>query len=52
MMTLIHYLPYLLIAGLIALGLIVFSGENRKTDYRRVPRERYYHWNDHSSRRD
>jgi hypothetical protein len=52
MLTLFHYLPYVLIIGLIALLLIVFSGDNRRTDYRRVPRERYYQWNDHSAHRD
>ena len=52
MFTLLHYLPYVLGAGFIALLIIVFSGEERKTDYRRVPRERYYQWNDNSAHRD
>ena len=52
MVTLFHYLPYVLIASFIALLIIVFSGERPRTDYRRVPRERYYQWNDNSAHRD
>ena len=53
MMTFLHYLPYLLAACLIAFILILFSGDsNRRTDYRRTPRERHYQWNDSSAHRD
>ena len=52
MLTLIHYLPYIIAAGLIALLLIVFSGDGSKTDYRRAPRQQHYQWNDNSAHRD
>lgn len=52
MLTLLHYLSYVLGASFIVLILMAFTGENRKTDYRRVPRERYYQWNDNSAQRD
>jgi hypothetical protein len=53
MLTLFHYLPYVLVVGLLAFIIIMFSSDNdRKTDYRRLPRERHYQWNDHSAHRD
>jgi hypothetical protein len=52
MLTLLHYLPWLLLAGFVALVLVLFTGDSRKTDYRRIPRERHYQWNDNSAHRD
>ncbi len=53
MLTFLHYLPYLIAAVLIAFLAVLFSGDGgRRTDYRRVPRERHYQWNDNSAHRD
>ena len=53
MMTFLHYLPYILGVGLITFIIVVFSGgSDRRTDYRRIPRERHYQWNDNSAHRD
>ncbi len=53
MLALLQYLPYLLVAGLIGLILMIFSGGGeRRTDYRRAPRQQYYRWNDKSAHRD
>jgi len=53
MMTFLHYLPYLLIAGLITCILVIFSGgSDRREDHRRIPREPHYQWNDNSAHRD
>jgi len=53
MMTFLHYLPYLLFAGLIAFIFAIFSGDNdHRTDYRRAPRQKHYQWNDNSAHRD
>ena len=53
MLTFLHYLPYVLVAGLIAFVVAVLSSDSdRKTDYRRLPRQKYYQWNDNSAHRD
>ena len=53
MLTLLQYLPYLLVAGLVCFILmIVAGGGERRTDYRRAPRQQYYRWNDKSAHRD
>jgi hypothetical protein len=52
MLTLIHYLPYLAVFALIAFFLVLFSGDERKTDYRRAPRQQHYQWNDNTAHRD
>lgn len=53
MLTLMQYLPYALVAAMIAVLLLVFFGvSGRKPDYRRVARERHYQWNDNSAHRD
>ena len=52
MLTLLSYLSYMLAACFIALIVIAFTGERPRTDYKRVPRERYYRWNDKSAHRD
>ena len=53
MLALMHYLPYLLLAGLIGFFVLIFSGGgDRKTDYRRLPRQQYYRWNDNGAHRE
>ena len=53
MLTFLHYLPYILAAGIIGFVALIFSGDSdRRTDYRGVPRERHYQWNDNSAHRD
>jgi hypothetical protein len=52
MLTLIHYLPYMLVTCFIVLIVIAFTGQRPRTDYRRVPRQQHYRWNDKSAHRD
>ena len=54
MLTLLHYLPHILISGLVVLTLIVMFGDDGRK--KRVPPERlrhlHYKWNDHNAHRD
>ena len=54
MLTLLHYLPHILFAGLGLLGLIaMFSDDGRKKRvYPERVRRQHYKWNDHNTRRD
>ena len=54
MLTILHYLPYVLFAGLAFLVLaVMFSegGNGKRPHPQRLPRQ-YYTWNDRNSRRD
>ena len=54
MLTLLHYLPHIIFAGLAMLALVaMFSDDGRNK--RAVPeraRRQHYVWNDHPPRRD
>lgn len=54
MLTLLHYLPHIIFAGLTALALVVlFSDDRRKKRvYPEHIRQQYYTWNDRSAHRD
>ena len=54
MLTLLHYLPHALLAGLAVLALaVMFAGDGRKKRLhpQRI-RQQHYTWNDHNPRRD
>ena len=54
MLTILHFLPYMLFAGLAFLGLAVMFGEgnsDKRPHPQRLPRQ-YYAWNDRNTRRD
>lgn len=53
MLTLLHYLPYLLLAALGLLALAVMfsdSGAKKRSEPQRIPRQ-HYTWSDHHPRR-
>jgi hypothetical protein len=54
MLTILHYLPHIIFAGLAILALVaMFSDDGRKK--RAFPervRQQHYLWNDHNPRRD
>ena len=52
MLTLLNYLPYALVAGLIVFIVMIFAGQgDRRRDYRRVLRPQPYRWTDESTPR-
>lgn len=52
MLTLLTYLPYVLVAGLIFFIVMIFAGQGQqRRDYRRVVRPQPYRWTDESAPR-
>ena len=54
MLTLLHYLPYLLLSALGLLALAVMfgdSGARKRTEPQRL-RQQHYTWSDHNPRRN
>ncbi len=52
MLTLLNYLPYALVAGLIVFIVMIFAGQgDQRRDYRRVLRPQPYRWTDESTPR-
>jgi len=53
MLNLLHYIPYLIGAGLVMLAMVagLGGGETRRNVHPRPLRQRYYRWDDISDRR-
>jgi hypothetical protein len=53
MLTLLHYLPHIIFAGLVLLALAVMfgdSGARKRVEPQRI-RQQHYTWSDHNPRR-